>query len=69
MNDLKKLGVPTKVYYPKAVYEHEYFKNKQKKIDNVEYVKKNILSLPMHIYSKKNMDFFYKKIRDYLKIK
>ncbi len=69
MNDLKKLGVPTKVYYPKALYEHEYFKNKQKKIDNVEYVKKNILSLPMHIYSKKNMDFFYKKISDYLKIK
>ena len=68
IKDLKKLGIPTKIYYPKALYEHEYFKNKyeNKKLKNIEYVKKNILSLPMHIYNRKNMRSFYKKLNNYL---
>ncbi len=69
IKDLKKLGIPTKVYYSEALYDHEYFKKKPKKIKNVEFVKKNILSLPIHLYNEKNMSFFYKKIKYYLKNK
>jgi UDP-2-acetamido-2-deoxy-ribo-hexuluronate aminotransferase len=69
IKDLQKLGIPTKVYYSKALYEHEYLKKKPKKLKNVELVKKNILSLPIHLYNEKNMSIFYKKIKHYLKKK
>lgn len=69
IEDLQKLGIPTKVYYSDALYDHKYYKKKPKKIKNVELVKKNILSLPMHIYNEKNMSLIYNKIKHYLKNK
>ena len=66
IKDLKALGVPTKIYYAKALYDYKYFNSSRTKLKNVEFVKKNILSLPMHIYNKNNMNFIYRKIKYFL---
>lgn len=66
IKELKNVGIPTKIYYHKALYDYKYLGTSSINLKNVEYVKKNILSLPMHVYNKKNMTNIFKKLKNYL---
>ena len=51
--ELKSKGIPTAIYYPIPLNEHEPYKNfpiSKSGIANTNYLARNVLSLPMHPY-------------------
>lgn len=53
MNELKKEGIPTVIYYPRALHHqpaYSMFPKSSPDMKNSEYLAKNVLSLPMHPY-------------------
>ena len=50
MDDLKKQGIPTALYYPQPLHQVDLYADNKIKLPVTENFAKRVLSLPMHAY-------------------